>query len=292
MSDIALTNRTYNEIIKKADEKAKSKDYDEAFSLYKNAIDIKPESEYAKNKIEKLNKILELKKKINDKSADMSYHKAMQLALKTVLNATYGAFANKYFVLSNSRIANAITIMGRDLIRYMVIQTEDYFYNKWHDDKDAHRLLGLEYIAKDKNGKYTFLDRDFRKIGGTYSFLNNNEPGDILLSINMPLSRLKKIDNIKNENYEILYEYNLFDPIDEVDKLDENPYWEYDKENDVSFYKGKNPISMYSDTDSIDSSSLISTNIGNITIEKLYEKCISCGSAGETPTGHESVKCE
>lgn len=294
MSDIATINRTYNEFIKKADEKSKQKEYEEAVSLYKSAIEVKPNSlDYPKDKIEKINKILDLKKKIADKSASSAYYKALQLAYKTILNATYGAFANKYFVLSNPRIANAITIMGRNLIRYMVIRTEDYFYNKWHDDKDAHCLLGMEYIAKDSNGKYTFLDRNFRKIGGTYPFLNNNEPGDILLSINIPLNKLKKVDKEINDgkDYEILYEYHLFDPISSVKKLDEDPYWEYDKENEVDFYKGKNPISMYCDTDSIFSSSIISTDNGNMTIEELYNKNISSGSAGNTLMEHESVNC-
>ena len=128
MADTALTNRTYNETIKRADQYCKSKDYDDALNLYKKSLTLKPDLEYPSKQIVKLNRILELKSKISEKSAAYSYNKAMQLALKTVLNATYGAFANKYFVLSNAKIANAITAMGRDLIRYMIVCTEDYFY--------------------------------------------------------------------------------------------------------------------------------------------------------------------
>ena len=103
--------------------------------------------------------------KISEKSASYSYNKALQNAYKVILNATYGAFANKYFVLSNSKIANAITAMGRDLIRYMVVSSENYFYKKWHTDIKSHKLLGLEYIAKNKiDGKYYFLNKEYDEI--------------------------------------------------------------------------------------------------------------------------------
>src|SRR5574343_1684267 len=173
MPDVALTNRTYNEIIKRADQYCKSKEYENALDLYKKAMGLKPDMEYPPKQIGKLNNILDLKKKISDVSASYSYNKAMQLALKTVLNATYGAFANKYFVLSNSKIANAITAMGRDLIRYMIVCTEDYFYNEWATDTKSHELLGTEYIAVSKtDGKYYFLSKEFVKLDRPYKDFN------------------------------------------------------------------------------------------------------------------------
>ena len=52
----------------------------------------------------------------------------MQLALKLVINGSYGAFANPYFVVSNKHIANSITMMGRDVILYMLQKIENYFF--------------------------------------------------------------------------------------------------------------------------------------------------------------------
>lgn len=251
MADIASINRTYNDIIKKADQCCKNKEYDNALELYKKSFELKPSFEYPKKQIEKLNKIIDLKSKINEKSASYSYNKAMQLALKTVLNATYGAFANKYFVLSNSKIANAITAMGRDIIRYMVIQSENYFYNKWHTDYDIHKLLGLEYIAKGKkDGKYYFLNKEFKNIDRPYLSFNTGEFGDILLSRKIGLERLKEIKDLETEDYIILYEYKIFE-LTEVKALDLKPKWENDPENKVDFYNGSNPITMYCDTDSM-----------------------------------------
>jgi len=249
MADVALTNRTYNETIKRADQYCKSREYDEALSLYKKAYALKSDLEYAPKQIAKLNRILELKSKISEKSASYSYNKAMQMALKTVLNATYGAFANKYFVLSNSKIANAITAMGRDLIRYMIICSEDYFYNKWHLDIDKHSLLGIEYIAKGKtDGKYYFLNKEYKKTDRPYPSFNTNELGDILLSRKITIDRLKKIEGEVGD-YELMYEYKIFDLTD-IKPLDLKPKWKHDLDNGVDFYDGPNKISMYGDTDS------------------------------------------
>lgn len=251
MAEVASINRKYNELIKNADQCCKSKDYDQAMVLYKNANEIKPELEYPIKQINKLDKIFKLKNEIFERTAKYSYNKAMQLALKTVLNATYGAFANKYFVLSNSRIANAITAMGRDIIRYMVIESENYFYNKWHTDYDIHKLLGLEYIAKGKkDDKYYFLNRNFKSVDRPYQFFNTGEFGDILLSRKIEINRLNKIENVETDDYIILYEYKLFD-VKEIIPLDLNPKWKNDPESKVDFYDGNNPITMYCDTDSM-----------------------------------------
>jgi hypothetical protein len=249
MSDIALINRTYNETIKRADGYCKTKEYDEALVLYKKASALKQDQEYPKKQIGKLDKILELKKKVSDLTSSYSYNKAMQLALKTVLNATYGAFANRYFVLSNAKIANAITAMGRDLIRYMVVCSENYFYKEWINDIESHKLLGTEYISKNKkDGKYYFLNKKYEKVDRSYTFFNNGELGDILLSRKLTLDKLKKIDGEVGD-FELMYEYNIFD-LKDIKSLDENPVWAEDQETKIIFYKGNNPISIYCDTDS------------------------------------------
>jgi len=284
--EIALINRTYNDTIKKADDCIKIRDYDKALEFYKKSLDIKSENEQSIKMIEKINHILDLKKKISEKSASYSYYKALQTAYKTILNASYGAFANKYFVLSNSKIANAITAMGRDLIRYMVVCTEDYFYNKWHTDIEMHKLLGTEYIAK-KEEKYYFLSVDYQVIDRPYSFFNTGELGDILLSRNIKLNKLKKIDGIVND-FELLYEYKIFDT-KEIKLLDENPKWKVDPDTKVTFYDGINPISMYSDTDSVGFNSIIVTNKNISNIEDFYNRNIINGSAGDTLIGHNSV---
>lgn len=85
----------------------------------------------------------ELKERIKELKVDADYNNAMQLGTKLILNATYGAFGNEYFVLSNTYIAGAITAMGRDLIQYMDDCATKYALTRWHLDYELHEKLGL-----------------------------------------------------------------------------------------------------------------------------------------------------
>jgi hypothetical protein len=52
-------------------------------------------------KEERIKKIEELREKASQLKRDVDYYNALQLALKLVLNGSYGAFAANYFVLFN-----------------------------------------------------------------------------------------------------------------------------------------------------------------------------------------------
>ncbi len=152
---------------------------------------------------EKRQKISELKKKIEQTQADYDIAKAMQLALKLVINGTYGAFAHPKFVLSNSHIANAITAMGRDVITYMLDKIENYFYEEWHLDEESHKKLGVEYAGV-KDGNYFLLDRSGNNLH--YPHKNFNE-----LTNKLNIYDFKKIDKIKINGYDVEYQRELFD---------------------------------------------------------------------------------
>lgn len=175
---------------------------------------------------EKRDKIAELKKKIEETKADYDRAKAMQLALKLVINGTYGAFAHPKFVLSNSHIANAITAMGRDVIQYMLKKIEKYFYKEWHLDKETHALLGIEYIGE-KDGKFFLLNRNGDNIYKTYLSLN-----DMITKLNYTKSSL--IEDKKELNgYNIVYRRDIHDF------------------SDVQPIPKETPITIYGDTDSL-----------------------------------------
>lgn len=175
---------------------------------------------------EKREKILELKKKIEETQADYDRAKAMQLALKLVINGTYGAFAHPKFVLSNSHIANAITAMGRDVIQYMLKKIEKYFYTQWHLDVNSHKKLGIEYIAE-KDGKYYLLDRTGDNIHYPHDSLD-----EILTKLNIFRYDLKE-DKKELNGFNILFRRDIHD----FSKVQQIP-----KEK---------PIIIYGDTDSL-----------------------------------------
>ena len=98
-------------------------------------------------KEEKAQKIELLKKKANDLKKEVDYYNALQLALKLVLNGSYGAFATSYFILYNNHVAGTITAQGRDLTKTMDKVNEDYWYNQWHDDKELHKNLCIKNVS-------------------------------------------------------------------------------------------------------------------------------------------------
>lgn len=99
-------------------------------------------------KEERLNKIAELKEQAKEYKRLSDYYNAMQLALKKVLNGTYGAFANEYFVLFDNNVANAITAQGRNLTQSMYKLTDIYWYDKWHKDKKLHEKLCIKNVSQ------------------------------------------------------------------------------------------------------------------------------------------------
>ncbi|MFW6225930.1 MAG: DNA polymerase domain-containing protein, partial [bacterium] len=193
------------------------------------------------NDKEKRNRINELKSLIEQKKKERDYNKAMQLALKLVINGTYGAFANKYFVCSNADIANSITAHGRDVNQFMMEEIENYFYNEWHLDTDIHKLLGMEYIGI-KDGKYASYSKNFKMLGWGHSTLES-----LLKNKNLPIEKLKKVD-FKKDDIDIIYEFNIF-KVNEVNPLDNNPTWA--EEEGRQKYMGNNQIVVYGDTDSL-----------------------------------------
>jgi DNA polymerase elongation subunit (family B) len=90
------------------------------------------------NKTELLNS---LKQKAESIKGEVDFYNAMQNALKLVLNGSYGAFANSYFVLYNNNVASSITAQGRDLTQTMDRVNQEYWYDKWHGDTELHKKL-------------------------------------------------------------------------------------------------------------------------------------------------------
>ncbi len=98
-------------------------------------------------KEEKIKKIELLKKKSSELKKEVDYYNALQLALKLVLNGSYGAFATSYFILYNNHVAGTITAQGRDLTKTMDKVNEDYWYNQWHNDHELHYKLGIKNVT-------------------------------------------------------------------------------------------------------------------------------------------------
>jgi hypothetical protein len=113
--------------------------------------------------IDKKNRIEELQAQIAEKKALVDEYNAMQMALKLIINSEYGATANKYYVMYNPNVANAITAMGREIIQFMANVNKKYWYKVWHTDTELHEKMGI--VGKVKQIKDTefvsnYIDTD------------------------------------------------------------------------------------------------------------------------------------
>jgi DNA polymerase elongation subunit (family B) len=251
---------------------------------------------------EKKIKLEELKKQISKTQSDYDYYKALQLALKIVLNGTYGAFANPNFVISNTNIANAITSSAREVINWMLDHIEDYFYNMWHLDTNIHDLLQCLYVSL-KDDTY-YLHRKDGLVLDSKKILNDTPDNNAEYTLKKLLAtyKLSSADIVDNDLEEITcndIKYPVINKIKIYDfsnvKAIPNGYKIRPVPNSKNYDESKGvrsiPLIIYGDTDSISASSLIRYEDGQCKVSELYEKNIKNGSAGITLNGHESVKC-
>lgn len=111
---------------------------------------------------EKRKRILELKEQISTLKEEADYYNALQLALKLVLNGSYGALSTSYFVLFNNNVAGAITAQGRNLTNHMEIICHRYFHDLWEKDTELHNKMGIRNVRKTNKDIYNsvYCDTD------------------------------------------------------------------------------------------------------------------------------------
>jgi DNA polymerase elongation subunit (family B) len=174
-------------------------------------------------KEEKLAKIEELKIKANEIKKSADYYNALQLALKLVLNGSYGAFAAAYFVLFNNHVASSITAQGRDLTQTMNRVNEDYWYNHWHLDTELHRKISIKNVRQITEKKHVSIYADTDSL-----FVSFKPAMDHCEWKNMIFSNLENIpknhiiisgaEEVKSDNPKCL---GIFSDLEDVKFLDE-----------------------------------------------------------------------
>lgn len=207
---------------------------------------------------EKRKRIEILKKQISKARAERDYAKAMQLALKLVLNGSYGAFCHPAFTISNTNIANSITALAREVINYMLDKIENYFYYDWGYDKKIHDLLGVVYITKFEDGYYLnrkdglLIDAWSRKDDDKNSGINK-----ILEEYNMTSNDFVDIDiesfNVDGKIYQtihkcFIHDFTTVEPIPTKFLIEPIPT---SKKFDDTRGVREVPIIIYGDTDSL-----------------------------------------
>jgi hypothetical protein len=81
-------------------------------------------------------------------------------AIKIFINSVYGATASPFFVGYNVRVAEAITLQGQEMIKFVQKIVNRYFSEFWHRDKELHDKLGLSRVERINNEVAIYGDTD------------------------------------------------------------------------------------------------------------------------------------
>jgi len=92
--------------------------------------------------------IEELEKEIETLELKKDEYNGIQNAIKVFMNSVYGACASPWFECYNVKVAEAITLQGQHISKYISEVIDNYFINKWHLDKKLHEDLHLTYVNK------------------------------------------------------------------------------------------------------------------------------------------------
>lgn len=84
---------------------------------------------------------------INRLTTLMNLKKNEEQAIKIFINSVYGATASPFFVGYNVKVAEAITLQGQEMIKFVTRILNRYFMEFWHRDKQLHDKLGISKVS-------------------------------------------------------------------------------------------------------------------------------------------------
>jgi hypothetical protein len=102
----------------------------------------------------------EILAEINRLEIIMNLKKNEEQAIKIFINSVYGATASPYFVGYNVKVAEAITLQGQEMIKFVTKIINRYFNDFWHRDKDLHDKIGLTKVDMVRTDVAIYGDTD------------------------------------------------------------------------------------------------------------------------------------
>lgn len=113
-------------------------------------VKIDPAASSQKEILAEINRLTSL---MNEKSNE-------EQAIKIFINSVYGATASPYFIGYNVRVAEAITLQGQDIIKFVTKTVNRYFYEFWHRDTELLNKLGITKAEQVKSEVTVYGDTD------------------------------------------------------------------------------------------------------------------------------------
>lgn len=124
-------------------------------------------------------------KKLKDAAAKagdkekMDYYHNQQMTMKILINSIYGVLGNKYFHFYNVKNAEAVTLSGQHLIKYLSNSVNTYFKEYFHKNKkyfpvqsEDNKIKKDVLIYLDTDSNYLCLKEIKEKIAPNENFLD------------------------------------------------------------------------------------------------------------------------
>lgn len=102
----------------------------------------------------------EILKEISRLTLQMNLKQGEEQAIKIFINSIYGATASPYFIGYNVRVAEAITLQGQEMIKFVTKIINRYFMEFWHRDTELHKKLGLSRVDRITHEVVVYGDTD------------------------------------------------------------------------------------------------------------------------------------
>ena len=132
----------------------------------------------------------------------------LEQSIKIFINSVYGATGSPWFEGYNVNLAEAVTLQGQDLSKYASKCIDEYFMEKWHEDKKLHEALELNIVNKINEKTLTiYMDTDSAYITFDPILKSCDYSGDPLDFI-LKIKEFRLNSYIKNKFEEYAEKYN------------------------------------------------------------------------------------
>ncbi len=190
----------YQKLITKADNEFKTENYTEAKTNYLSALEIKPNGNYPKEQIKKIEKIL------TDKAKQLAEQKALENKYRQLITTADKEFKAENYTEAKTNYQSALEIKPtKDYPKEQIKKIEEILADK------AKQLAEQKALNKKYQQIIAKADKEFQTENYTDAKTDYQSALEIKPNEEYPLNQIKKIDNILDNKAKQLAEQKALD---------------------------------------------------------------------------------
>lgn len=206
----------------------------------------------------------DLKNEIKRLEVLSAFYDTKQLALKKFINSVYGAIASKYFLASNTAVAESITAQGQDLNHFSENSVNQYYNGIFQSDAELDKVIYVSdepYSASEQYYKKT--KEGYECVGQVTEETYNSLKDDWKNKLYKQTTFIQRLGITREQ----AKSYNIsMGKTTDTGKLD-SPDFDY---LDPNVMGGVESLTVAGDTDSCAANTIIYVNGKKMTIEDAF----------------------